>query len=329
MRALPGECKRNSTTPVPWFDCRNPVECSPVRADRIRSIHEKKRPNQSGDWLARFPEGGQTFPQYVQLRGNQPLRDRYSSIDVQPLGEFDEVQRKIIERTAECMGYFFGVPVRLRDPKSLGEIPSDARRTRDDGNEQVLTTWISDNILKPSRPDDALAVIGLVTCDLYTDDLNWVFGAASLTERVGVWSLHRNGDPRSSEESYRLCLRRTLKTALHETGHMLGIPHCSAYECCMNGSRSREENDRQPLEFCPECQAKIWWTCAADPVERCRQLLKFFQRENSRFGRRFLEARAEDPSASARNNSLDSIDVIVRREHTIETIALGHFQSPN
>jgi archaemetzincin len=72
-----------------------------------------------------------------------------------------------------------------------------------------------------------------------------------------------------------LCLLRTLKTAAHETGHQFGLPHCIAYACCMNGSNHRAEVDRKPLEFCPECQAKLWWTCRIDPRERLRRLVEF------------------------------------------------------
>ena len=253
-----------------------PAEFEPILAqiELIRPLHEKKKPNQPGDWLERFPEGGQTFGQYVQSRGRKPLRDEYQTVYIQPLGEFDETQQRLVEQTAEFMGHFFGMPVQLLEARPLGDIPETARRMRDD-EEQVFSTWIMNDILKPQRPDDAAAVIGLVTCDLWPGDLNWVFGQASLRDRVGVWSLHRNGDPRASDAAYRLCLRRTLKTAVHETGHMLGILHCSAYECCMNGSRSREESDRQPLEFCPECQPKIWWTCGADPAKRTQALAKF------------------------------------------------------
>ena len=256
-----------------------PAQFDPLLAqiELIRPLHEKKKPNQSGDWLERFPEGGQTFGQYVLARSQQPLKNEYQTIYVQPLGEFDETQQRLVEQTVEFMTHFFGMPVQSLKARPLGDIPETARRMRED-EEQILTTWIMDEVLKPQRPEDAVVVIGLVTCDLWPGNLNWVFGQASMVDRVGVWSLHRNGDPRASDAAYRLCLRRTLKTAVHETGHMLGIPHCSAYECCMNGSRSREENDRQPLEFCPECQPKIWWSCGAEATQRCQALVEFATR---------------------------------------------------
>jgi len=38
------------------------------------------------------------------------------------------------------------------------------------------------------------------------------------------------------------------------------------------GSNHSDERDRQPLEFCPECQAKLWWSCGLDPLTRSRAL---------------------------------------------------------
>lgn len=249
-----------------------------AQVEKIRPLHIAKRPNRNGDWLERFPEGGQSFAQYVQSRNERPLHKDFQGIDIQPLGEFDETQLRILDRTAEFMGHYFGVVVKTLPAKPMGEIPETAQRLRHD-TPQVLTTWILDEVLKPAHRPDAIATIALVTTDLWPGNLNWVFGQASINDRVGVWSLHRNGDPHLGDEAFRLCLRRTLKTAMHETGHMLGIPHCVARECCMNGSASREESDRQPLEFCKECQPKIWWTCNADPVQRLQVLTEFCDRE--------------------------------------------------
>lgn len=99
-----------------------------------------------------------------------------------------------------------------------------------------------------------------------------MIGQASLKDRVGVWSLFRMGDP---ETEYELCLRRTLKTAIHESGHMFGITHCIDYECGMNGSNHKEEGDLRPMWFCAEDEMKVWWAFGADPAQRYEQLIAF------------------------------------------------------
>lgn len=243
-------------------------------ASAIGSLHEKKRPVQPGDWLEKFPEGGQSFADYVISRDEKPLCDTFSTIYVLPLGDFDETQQRIVVQTAEFLKLYFSTDVKILEASPLEDLPNDVRRTWND-TEQVLATWLNRERLKPKRPDDAIALIGLVTCDLWVEDLNYVFGSASPQDRVGVWSLFRNGDPHQRDDGYRVCLQRTIKTAAHEIGHMLGIPHCRQYECCMNGSRSREESDRRPMECCPECQPKIWWSCGADPVKRSQALAEF------------------------------------------------------
>jgi archaemetzincin len=184
-------------------------------------------------------------------------------------------QERIVRRTGDYLAASFGVSVKFLPGVDAAEIPPHARRLRDESSpdEQWLASFILQEVLGPRRPEDAVAVLGLTATDLWPGPgWNYAFGQASLNSRVGVWSLARNGDPEIDAESYRLCLRRTIKTALHETGHMLGIPHCIAFECGMNGSNHREESDRRPLEFCPECQAKVWWACGVDPATRCQQL---------------------------------------------------------
>src|SRR5205823_5471428 len=142
------------------------------------------------------------------------------------------------------------------DPIGLDVVPRSARRPRDGRADQLRTPYLLDQ-LKKLRADDAVAVLGLCTADLTPgDDWNYVFGQASLSERVGVWSIYRFGD---TEREFPVVLRRTLQTALHETGHMMGIRHCTAFECGMNGSNHLEEADSRPMGFCHECEMKVWW----------------------------------------------------------------------
>ena len=240
--------------------------------ERINTLHFAKGKPRAGDWLLSHPEPGQTFEEYRVTRPNRPTATR-TTIYIQPLGEFDEKQSPLIDDTAEMMHIFFGVPVKRLEPIALDAIPDKARRTHPEWDvKQILSTYLLE-LLEDRRPRDAVAVIALTTSDLWPGKgWNFVFGQASLTSRVGVWSLARNGDP---AKDYPLVLRRTLKTAVHETGHMLGILHCIKYECGMNGSNNLEESDRTPLWFCPQCEQKIWWACGVDPLTRYQALARF------------------------------------------------------
>src|SRR5262249_31133159 len=149
----------------------------------------------------------------------------------------------------------------------LKDIPDRAKRTHPTwGGEQILAPYVLDDLLKPKRPDDALAYVAFTASDLWPGEgWNFVFGQASLSERTGVWSIHRFDDPAASKEAFQRCLIRTLGTASHETGHILTMQHCTVYECSMNGSNSLAESDRKPLHVCPVCLRKLCWNLRLEP----------------------------------------------------------------
>jgi archaemetzincin len=145
-------------------------------------------------------------------------------------------------------------------------------------------------VLRPSLPADAAALIGFTSSDLFPDEtLNFVFGQASLQERVGVWSLYRLGQPDAGEAEFKLTLLRTLKIAAHETGHMFSLQHCKKYECVMNGSNHLGETDRHPLDACPECMAKLSWAAGIDPRVRYARLAEFCAEHGLEAEQRFFE----------------------------------------
>jgi len=262
------------------------TETSPGRADvvsrltaamaKLHPLHKRLGKPRPGDWLASHPEPGQTFREYLAARPITPRGKRHV-IYIQPIGEFTPSQRKIITLTADFMGRYFSLPVKINDDLALALIPKRARRTHPSwGDKQILTGYVLEEVLKPRLPDDAAAFLALTTSDLWPGrGWNFVFGQASLRDRVGVWSIYRNGDPDEGEASFRLCLLRTIKTATHEVGHMFGMWHCTAYQCNMCGSNSRPESDRRPLACCPECVAKVCWATGADPIERYKKLAEF------------------------------------------------------
>jgi archaemetzincin len=243
-----------------------------MAGERIRRLHQRKRPPEPGDWLDRHAEAGQTFDEFRAGFPNRAHGVR-TTLYVVRLGSFTPAQERLFSGAGDLLGRFYNVPVKTLEPIALELIPARARRVHPtQGEAQILAPHVLE-LLKKRRPDDAVAVIALTAEDLWPGEgWNFVFGQASPSERVGVWSLHRQGDP---ETEYTTCLLRTLKTATHEAGHMFGIMHCTPYECCMNGSNHRAEADSRPLAFCPEDEMKVWWACREDPAKRYARLIEF------------------------------------------------------
>ncbi len=244
--------------------------------EQLDPVAAKKRPTQRGDWLSEHPELGQSFDQFVRSR-ESPVRARYSRIYVVPMGTFSPARERLLAETREFVAVYFGMETVCLDHQRGIDVPAHAKRFLANGrHEQWLAPYLMTGILQPAVPSDAACVIGLAGTDLWAGPgTNFLFGLADPDHRVGVWSLARNGDPEAGEIEYRRCLRRTLKTAVHEIGHMLGIDHCTANECCMNGSNHIEEADSQPIEYCPECLAKLCWTCRTDPIQRVTSLIEY------------------------------------------------------
>ncbi len=260
----------------------------------VGHLHKPMGEPQPGDWLTTSPEPGQTFEEYLQ---SDPVRpsDARRTLYVQPLGKFTPAQKRVVALAAEFMSHFFNLPVKLMPEQALPPIPAKARRVHPEwGDRQILAGHITLNILRPSLPEDAVALIAFTSSDLYPGvELNYVFGQASFRERVGVWSLYRLGKPDLDGRSFRQTLARTLKIATHETGHMFSIKHCTKYECVMSGTNGLHETDRRPLDVCPECMAKICWATKTSPRERYLRLARFCAANGLDDGRRFFEASAE------------------------------------
>jgi hypothetical protein len=93
--------------------------------EALKPIHRKLGPPGPHDWLAHHHEPGETFHQYLKAN---PLnaRGKRNVIYIQPLGAFSRSQRTIVELTAEFIGCYFGLPVKIRKDIPLSEVPAEA-----------------------------------------------------------------------------------------------------------------------------------------------------------------------------------------------------------
>lgn len=248
------------------------------------NLFEKKRPARDGDWLERFPEPGQSFLRYQSQNPVRPTTER-RTIVIQPLGSFDARESEVLETLRRGVAIYFSLPVELEKPIPL---PADHKRARTENGRhwtQWATSYLLDGYLAPRVPKHAVICVGVTMQDLYPDPKwNYVFGEASLEDRVGVYSLVRFfpefwAEP-TTEALRKKGLARSMAVLVHETGHAFGLEHCTEYECVMNGSNSLEELDRQFGELCPVCLRKLAWNIGFDPMKRYRALGNFYRKEN-------------------------------------------------
>ncbi len=242
------------------------------------------------DWLAVHPESGQTFDEFKASGPNRP-GDSKRVIYLQPLGEFAADVRQtilsardsqtglsapLLEKLREFAAAFFAMKVNVLPAVSPDASRFTTRRNPHTSNLQILTGDVLD-FLKARVPSDAFCMLAITMQDLYPEpSWNFVFGQASLRERVGVYSFARYDPAFYGEARVRdyepLLLRRSCKVLAHETGHMFGLAHCTFFNCLMNGSNHLGESDRRPLHLCPVCLRKLQRSIGFDVLERYRAL---------------------------------------------------------
>ena len=227
-------------------------------------------PPQPGDWLAEHPEAPQTYDAYLDSSPNLPNGPR-RVIYLLPIGELPPGTPSM-ESLAELVKAFFTLEVRLLPRVAAADVKAQRRIHDGTHKRQLLApdvlSWLARRV-----PEDAYALMAVTMEDLYPEpSWNFVFGMASLRERVGVQSFARQdpaffGDPRPADWKMQL-LRRVSWTLVHEISHMFGLSHCVFFECVVAGSNHQAEADRRPLHPCPVCARKLHFATDFDPAAR-------------------------------------------------------------
>ena len=101
-------------------------------------------------------------------------------------------------------------------------------------------------------------VLAIVSVDLYTDHLNFVFGEANWHTGIAVVSTYRLRTEFYGENpSPELFRKRLFKEAIHELGHTLGLDHCPNPTCVMYFSNSILDTDQKDADLCLQCKFQL------------------------------------------------------------------------
>ncbi|XP_064439665.1 archaemetzincin-2 isoform X1 [Mirounga angustirostris] len=263
------------------------------------------------DWITSHPEPPQDFQQFF----NDPSRKAPSpdkcSIYIQCIGSLGNT-RIISEEYIKwlkgyCEAFFYGLTVKLLEPVPVSVTRCSFRINDNTQNLQIHAGHIL-RFLKRKKPRDAFCIVGITMIDLYPrDSWNFVFGQASLTDGVGIFSFARYGSDFCSShyegkvnklqkvsssdysvfdnyyipEVTSVLLLRSCKTLTHEIGHIFGLRHCQWLACLMQGSNHLEEADRRPLNLCPICLRKLRCAVGFNIRERYQALVKWIEDESA------------------------------------------------
>lgn len=96
-------------------------------------------------------------------------------------------------------------------------------------------------------------VLVLTDLDIYYADFDYVFGFTDVLKGVSVVSLARMKRGSTAE----ILIDRTVKTAIHEIGHLNGLRHCKSRACVMSLSFGLMDTDRKDKRFCERCHKRL------------------------------------------------------------------------
>ncbi len=112
--------------------------------------------------------------------------------------------------------------------------------------------------LQTALPEDGFRVLGLTGHDISTtkDDYeDWgILGLATVDGEACIISSFRTKKGAKSPEHARI---RLGKTAVHEIGHTLGLPHCPNAGCLMEDARGTVTTTDGEYDLCHDCRAKL------------------------------------------------------------------------
>ena len=168
-------------------------------------------------------------------------------IEIVPYGNIDE---EVVKHIRTKLRDILGINVSIGQGEMM---PFDAYNN---DRKQYESSAIIKEILKKKK-DVNKNILAVIDADLYTSELNFVFGEADKASGIAIVSLTR------LRETYygflknkKLFFLRILKEVMHEVGHLYEFDHCPNPICVMHFSNRLSDTDKKDYEFCDVCLGK-------------------------------------------------------------------------
>ena len=177
------------------------------------------------------------------------------------------VDKELIELIAEKVAEVFGASYRLASPL----LPPPQNGYDPHRRQYDVGALIAE--LRRSRTLPGPCVLGIADMDLHALGLNSVFGQADLTGRTAVISLTRLRPQFWAElPDSRFLPERSVKEAVPELGHTIGLRHCANPHCVMHFPETLADTDCKTERLCLGCVGMLPRNSRI-PAIACWQLL--------------------------------------------------------
>ncbi len=184
----------------------------------------------------------------LRFGGSDAAESSRPLVVVRALGQVDSTQ---LRRVCRTILDHYPLRCQIGTPRSLLDLTSAWNPSRG----QLDARAVLDELFR-SRVQDALVELNVTAVDIYEREKPFVFGLASLTDRVGVVSLAR---VRTATDSPSPAgpHKRLQKLVLHEVGHALGLAHHDDPGCVMRQDATPQSLDTAPNGPCRHCHQMV------------------------------------------------------------------------
>jgi archaemetzincin len=177
---------------------------------------------------------------------SQTIFAKKMNIEIVPVGQ---IEYFVIEHLKEKLSDVFMIEVSTEVPYPVLEHAFNKKRG------QYHSSQILSALGKHKKFKNRKIILAVIDKDLYVPGLNFVFGEANPQDKICIISITRLCQTWwGLTENKELFLRRILKEAVHEIGHVFGLRHCRDPKCVMHFSNSLGDTDVKDFNFCNKCK---------------------------------------------------------------------------